>query len=346
MAPRSRRRGGRPRLQGRGLPLAAQVHRWAGDAGRPRRAPRPLPNSVPTRARRRHGGVRQPASSTCTCATRAPRGRRHARRSSIRSARASSSRLKEAVGAEAIREREESFIASRAATGGRPTRTSRSSAATTRRGCRSCRSSSGTSDAVSAPQLRRGAAQRPVRDPGARADARAPARTATACSASTSRTSHAFREQIAPRVRGHQARLGAGQLQLLHHRGGVRFILDAVDLVATEGWRLLPWYRFDAATGLWRHAAGLAEPPMSLDAVSFDPKGSTPPPIGITNRSCAATAIWPRPAPCSPTCPPRRRRKQRRPYGGRPSSVSVGSGCRGSWRPTAEVVQSDTPCCR
>jgi len=51
------------------------------------------------------------------------------------------------------------------------------------------------------------------------------------------------------------------------------FILDAVDLVANEGWKLLPWYRFDAATGLWRHVAGLAEPPMSLDAVSFDAEG-------------------------------------------------------------------------
>jgi selenocysteine lyase/cysteine desulfurase len=51
------------------------------------------------------------------------------------------------------------------------------------------------------------------------------------------------------------------------------FILDAVDLVATEGWKLLPWYRFDAATGLWRHVAGLGEPAMSLDEVSFDAKG-------------------------------------------------------------------------
>ena len=51
------------------------------------------------------------------------------------------------------------------------------------------------------------------------------------------------------------------------------FILDAVDLVASEGWKLLPWYRFDAATGLWRHVAGVAEPPMSLDAVSFDVEG-------------------------------------------------------------------------
>jgi selenocysteine lyase/cysteine desulfurase len=47
------------------------------------------------------------------------------------------------------------------------------------------------------------------------------------------------------------------------------YIVDAVALVATHGWRLLPQYRFDAATGLWRHAAGLAEPPLSLRDVSY-----------------------------------------------------------------------------
>lgn len=48
------------------------------------------------------------------------------------------------------------------------------------------------------------------------------------------------------------------------------FILDAVDLVARDGWRLLPCYRFDAATGLWRHRAGTPEPPLSLLDVRFE----------------------------------------------------------------------------
>jgi hypothetical protein len=51
------------------------------------------------------------------------------------------------------------------------------------------------------------------------------------------------------------------------------FVLDAVDLVANEGWKLLPWYRFDAATGLWHHRDGTPEAPMTLDAVSFDVDG-------------------------------------------------------------------------
>ena len=47
------------------------------------------------------------------------------------------------------------------------------------------------------------------------------------------------------------------------------FILDAVDLVASEGWRLLPGYAFDPATGMWRHRAGRPEPPLSLHDISY-----------------------------------------------------------------------------
>ena len=47
------------------------------------------------------------------------------------------------------------------------------------------------------------------------------------------------------------------------------FILAAVELVADEGWRLLPEYRFDTATGMWNHAAGAPEPPLSLRDISY-----------------------------------------------------------------------------
>ncbi len=49
------------------------------------------------------------------------------------------------------------------------------------------------------------------------------------------------------------------------------YIVAAVDLVATEGWRLLPAYRFEPLTGLWRHRAGHVEPPLRLTALSYDP---------------------------------------------------------------------------
>jgi len=47
------------------------------------------------------------------------------------------------------------------------------------------------------------------------------------------------------------------------------FILDAVDIVAAEGWRLLPEYRFDAFSGIWSHVAGPPEPPLSLHDISY-----------------------------------------------------------------------------
>jgi hypothetical protein len=47
------------------------------------------------------------------------------------------------------------------------------------------------------------------------------------------------------------------------------YILDAVDVVATDGWRLLPYYRFEPMSGLWRHRDPLAEPPMSLFDVEY-----------------------------------------------------------------------------
>ena len=46
--------------------------------------------------------------------------------------------------------------------------------------------------------------------------------------------------------------------------------LEAVDLVATEGWKLLPLYRFDPVTGLWRHRDGPVEPPFRLTDISYD----------------------------------------------------------------------------
>ena len=36
------------------------------------------------------------------------------------------------------------------------------------------------------------------------------------------------------------------------------YIVEAVHLLANEGWKLLPLYRFDAATGLWQHASSRA----------------------------------------------------------------------------------------
>ncbi len=47
------------------------------------------------------------------------------------------------------------------------------------------------------------------------------------------------------------------------------YVIEAVRIVARDGWRLLGDYDFDAASGLWRHKAGAVEPPLRLADVSY-----------------------------------------------------------------------------
>ncbi len=48
------------------------------------------------------------------------------------------------------------------------------------------------------------------------------------------------------------------------------FLLDAVEFVAEHGWELLPLYRFDPHTGRWRHRDGYAEPRVRLEDISYE----------------------------------------------------------------------------
>ncbi|HJU82442.1 MAG TPA: aminotransferase class V-fold PLP-dependent enzyme [Acidimicrobiia bacterium] len=47
------------------------------------------------------------------------------------------------------------------------------------------------------------------------------------------------------------------------------FIVEGVHLIAQFGWRLLPQYRFEAHTALWRHRRGLPYPPLSLFEIDY-----------------------------------------------------------------------------
>jgi selenocysteine lyase/cysteine desulfurase len=47
------------------------------------------------------------------------------------------------------------------------------------------------------------------------------------------------------------------------------FLLDAIDLVAERGWMLLPEYRFDEKTAQWRHRAGHPDAAMRLADVTY-----------------------------------------------------------------------------
>lgn len=52
------------------------------------------------------------------------------------------------------------------------------------------------------------------------------------------------------------------------------YVIDAVRLVARDGWRLLGDYTFDPDTGLWRHRDGVVEPPVRLPDIVFGSDGS------------------------------------------------------------------------
>ncbi len=60
------------------------------------------------------------------------------------------------------------------------------------------------------------------------------------------------------------------------------YVVEAVRLVAREGWRLLGDYRFDPLTGLWHHRTGPVEPPLRLTDVSYAADGTMTHPSHVT----------------------------------------------------------------
>jgi len=53
-----------------------------------------------------------------------------------------------------------------------------------------------------------------------------------------------------------------------------RYIVKAVAMVAEHGWKLLPDYGFDPASGLWHHRNGPVEPPLRLSQLGYDATGT------------------------------------------------------------------------
>jgi selenocysteine lyase/cysteine desulfurase len=87
--------------------------------------------------------------------------------------------------------------------------------------------------------------------------------------------SHEFEREIARGCEGIKPGWVRINLNYFVSEQVFQYILDAVDLVATDGWRLLPAYAFEPATGLWRHREGTADPPMSLHDVHYTDDGMT-----------------------------------------------------------------------
>jgi selenocysteine lyase/cysteine desulfurase len=82
-------------------------------------------------------------------------------------------------------------------------------------------------------------------------------------------TTHEFEREIARGCEGIKPGWIRVNFNYFISEAVFQFMLDAVDLVASEGWRLLADYAFDPATGLWRHRAGTAEPPLSLRDMTY-----------------------------------------------------------------------------
>jgi selenocysteine lyase/cysteine desulfurase len=83
-------------------------------------------------------------------------------------------------------------------------------------------------------------------------------------------TSHEFEREIARGCEGIKPGWVRINFNYFISETVFRFLLDTVDLVATDGWRLLSDYAFEPASGLWRHRDGRPEPPASLRDISFE----------------------------------------------------------------------------
>ena len=52
------------------------------------------------------------------------------------------------------------------------------------------------------------------------------------------------------------------------------YVIEAVRMVARDGWRLLGDYTFDPMTGRWRHRRGVVEPPIRLRDIAYAADGT------------------------------------------------------------------------
>jgi selenocysteine lyase/cysteine desulfurase len=65
----------------------------------------------------------------------------------------------------------------------------------------------------------------------------------------------------------------------------VEYLIRALELIAEHGWKLLPRYRFDRASGTWVHRDARPSVPASLD--DFDPFGAAPTTLARDDRPLA-----------------------------------------------------------
>jgi len=85
--------------------------------------------------------------------------------------------------------------------------------------------------------------------------------------------SHEFQREIATGCEGIKPGWVRVSFNYFTSEASFEYVIEAVRLVAADGWRLLPAYDFDPRTGLWTHRAGATRPPMSLRDITYGPEG-------------------------------------------------------------------------
>lgn len=85
--------------------------------------------------------------------------------------------------------------------------------------------------------------------------------------------SHALREEIGHGCDGVKPGWTRINLNYFISEATAGYIAAAVELIAADGYRLLPAYRFDPRTGLWRHVSGPPHPPLTLADITYGPDG-------------------------------------------------------------------------
>ena len=257
-----------PGVQGRGLPVPAQVRRRAGHARRAGGPPGSAAQPGADRARRRHRRLRQPVRAPLHRRPGPPRGGRHAGHRRVDPGRPG---LRAQAGRRHRRDPGPRGAVPAPGGGrvGSATRTSRSSATSPPTGCRSCPLWSNDRAGCTCTTTSWSPCCTTCSGSSPGAAARAPARTATACSASTSTGRTGSSRRSSPAARASSPGWVRVSFNYFISDATFSYIVDAVDLVATHGWLLLPEYRFNPTTGLWRHRGGLVEPPMRLSQLSL-----------------------------------------------------------------------------
>ncbi len=86
--------------------------------------------------------------------------------------------------------------------------------------------------------------------------------------------SHAFRAEIGHGCEGIKPGWTRINFNYFISDAVADYLIDAVDLIATGGYRLLTDYGFDPHTGLWRHRDGIPQPPLRLADLRYAADGT------------------------------------------------------------------------